>query len=390
MKRTYIQILLFFWGFHFALPLFYCLLFGYVNLYSGYKSYEGAIYNSIVLLVSVFIIWKYCKDEKHLPDRKFKHAKSFFLISVVVYLFKFVLGGGYEGAMEGTTHGSVISFLSLFFNPSTAFLLMLLNSNVKRPVFWILSYVSLFTVTGSRSAVLGVIFLFLYSPAFGIPSMELFRRLKMVFIVLAIISPFLFIYATNQRGRGEIDTSVVRDVIVGRISFVELSSIPFESRKAGEMDRVLFSQKYSTENQLKQSFNSVSPIDPFEYDVAPNQYFRAVFLGANEVSVLDRYLSLNLTFPSYSVIKTNKPFGVTISILFIVSLFIFWRKYYRNQFVFVVIIFSLYELLYFFDWIMICQRAFTTFLSLFAIRTYEMFLNGFFIKKKRDVIKVHV
>ena len=390
MKRAYIQILIFFWGFHFALPLLYFLFWGYVNLYSNYISYEGAIYNTFVILISTILIWKYCKTENSIPTKRFRYAKSFFLISVGVYIIKYILGGGYEGAMEGTTHGSLISFLSLFFSPEISFLFLLLNSNVKHPVFWILLYVGLFTVTGSRSAVLGVLFLFLYSPAFGISTTSLLKKIKMVFIALAIVSPFLFIYATNQRGKGDIDSSVVRDVIVGRISFVELSSIPFESRKAGELDKVLFSQKYSTENQLKQSFNSISPIDPFESDVAPNQYFRAVFLGANEVSVLDRYLSLNLTFPSYSVIKTNRLVGITISILFLVSLFIFWRKYRRNQFVFMVILFSLYDLLYFFDWVMICQRAFTICLTLFAIRTYEMSLNGLLIKKKRDVKKVHV
>lgn len=122
--------------------------------------------------------------------------------------------------------------------------------------------------------------------------------------------------------------------------------------------------------------NAISPIDPFDYDVAPNQYYRVVFLDASDLYVLDSYWSINLTLPVYFVLITNVFFGVLISIIFIAFIYKLWIKYSSNFYVFILIIISLYDIVYFFDWVMVVQNMFSVFLTIFALKKYKNYGKG--------------
>lgn len=373
MKKQFLIILAFFFCFHFLLPCLFYIEYGFVNLYSTVQGYTGLVINFISFL-GAFLVICCLPDNKTLLESNIKHAVSFFIIAILISLYKFVSGGGYEGALMGATHGTFVSFLSLFFSLDISFyLLVCLQKNVRNVFFLILVFVLFTTATGSRSAVVGVLFLIFYLPLFS-NSPIIFPKIKRILLILSIISPMIFFYGTSIRG--DIDQDLLGKIIVGRISFVELSMIPLENQENGMMDKVAFDDKYSFTNQMKQVANVFSPIDPFEYDVSPNQYFRQIFLGASEQNVLDAYMSINMTLPVYFVLKTNYTLGILLTIMFLSGLYWFWVKFSSNKYVFFSVLFSLYEVLYYFDWVMIFQKVFVICLTLFCLSHYNKFLNS--------------
>lgn len=382
MKRQFSIILLFFLCFHFIIPWLYFMMYGFVNLYSTVQGYTGMIVNLIAIIGTVCVI-RLLPPAKKVTIPSLNHVSSFFFIAILIIVYKFISGGGYLGALSGNNHGTWISFLSLFFNVNIAFFLMMcLQKDIKHVYFLICIYVILMTSTGSRSAVIGVLFVIFYLPLFYNNNF-VGHKIKRILIVLAIISPMIFLYGTSVRGY--IDRELLGKIIVGRISFVELSMIPLQGRSDGSMDEVIFDEKYSFSNQAKQVVNVLSPVDPFEYDIAPNQYFRQIFFGASEKSVLDSYMSINLTLPVYFVMRTNYVVGIILTILFLVGLYWLWVRFASNQYVFFSILFSLYNILYFFDWVMIAQEIFTICLTVFALRHYELFLNSVVYTYKKYV-----
>lgn len=373
MRRQFSIIIIFFVVFHFLLPCLYFLIYGFVNLYSDVQGYVGCLINIISLLGTLFIIKKMPTMDSA-PLKEYNHLSSFFLVSLFITLYKFYSSGGYSGALEGSSHGTLISFLSLFFNATVSFFLVIcLQKHVKHIYVWICLYVAVMTITGSRSAVLGVLLLFLYIPLFA-NYKSIYRKLKKILLVLTIVSPILFFYATSVRG--EIDTELLSKIIIGRISFVELSMIPLQSKQEASMDQKVFEEKYSLNNQVKQVVNTVTPIDFFEYDVSPNQYFRQIFLGASERTVLDSYMSINMTLPVYFVMETNYVVGIFLTIAFLSFLFWIWVHYASNRYVFIAVLFSMYDFLYYFDWIMITQSIFSICLTLLALDVWEKVLNS--------------
>ena len=152
--------------------------------------------------------------------------------------------------------------------------------------------------------------------------------------------------------------------------------IPLQSKQEASMDQKVFEEKYSLNNQVKQVVNTVTPIDFFEYDVSPNQYFRQIFLGASERTVLDSYMSINMTLPVYFVMETNYVVGIFLTIAFLSFLFWIWVHYASNRYVFIAVLFSMYDFLYYFDWIMITQSIFSICLTLLALDVWEKVLNS--------------
>lgn len=378
MKKQFIFILLFYWVLHFVLPFIYFLFFGFVNVYSDVQGYTGFLINTFSVFGAVLAI-KYMPsyDEKREPE--FSYATSFYIISLVIAAYKFISGGGYEGALSGVTHGTFISFVSLFFNVHTAFLLTICSQKNLKHIYWLVaSYVLLMTGMGSRSAIVGLFLVFIILPLFT--NYELAKKKLLKFgIVLALLSPLLFLYATSIRG--DIDSDRIADLIVGRVSLIELSEIPLNELENNTLDRATYNTKYSALNQLKLAINAISPIDPFVYDVAPNQYYRVVFLGGYDLDILDSYWSVNLTLPVYFVLMTNMLFGVLLCVLFIVFLYWFWVKYSSNFYIFILVIVSLYDIVYFFDWVMIVQNMFSVFLTVFAMKKFNLVLNILKLRK---------
>lgn len=386
MKKQFIFILLFFWGFHFFLPFIYFLFFGYVNLYSSVQGYDGMVVNTVAIFGTIAVIFNLpSKDFKFEP--RYSNVMGYFFITVFIALLKFFNSGGFEGMLKGDANGSFLSFLSLFFDFSSAFIFLLcFQKKISNIIFIICLYIVVMTMMGSRSSVIGIIIVALILPLYQNGD-KIGEKLKKVMIVCAFLSPFLFVIATSIRGG--INRDLITKIIIGRISFVELSMIPIDSKERKTMDEKLFLEKYSVNNQIKQVVNVISPIDPFKYDIAPNQYYRSIFMGMPISNVQNSYMSINFTLPVYFVTKTNKIVGVILTIIFLSLVYLLLMKSSKNQYVFLPVILSLYNILYFFDWVMIAQVIFTIVLSLFTLNYYNILLNSIVYTFKKYFI-VHV
>ena len=368
MKRAYIAVILFYVIFHFIIPLVGYQIWGYINLYANYEGYIGMTLNIVPLLFVCLIIWK--RNTLEYNSYKFYDTVTiYFIVSLMISILKFILSGGYEGALSGEGNGSILSFMSLFFSIDKAFIFLIcFKKDLSRIGFWFLVYIISLTLLGSRSAIIGVLLAVIYLSLF--PRFhQIFHKIKRYLLIFGVVSPFLFYIASSQRG--DFDVDMLGKVILGRVSFIGLSQVPISSSLSNDIDQNLFNMKYGITNQIKQSLNSITPIDFYEYDVSPNQYYRQVFLGARDRTDLDAYLSINLTFPIYLVLISNTFWGILLTVVILVFLFNFWVKHRNNQYLFFSILFCLYEVLYFFDLVMIIQNVFRTCLSLLTLNCFE-------------------
>jgi len=373
MKKQYIILLLFYWVFHFIVPWIYFRFYGFVNLYSTVQGYEGMIINTIAILGTVLVI-AFLPSTKKTIKPEWEHADSFFLIALFITLVKFIIGGGFQGALSGASQGSFISYLSQFFNLNTAFILMFcLQKNIRHVYLLLASFILVATFTGSRSSVVFLLIVAIFLPVFYNYAL-IKKKLIRIIIFIALISPVIFLYGTSLRGNFDRDKLV--KLIFGRISMIELSMIPLQGKADGTMRNDIFDEKYSATNQFQQVLNTVSPIDPYKYDIAPNQYFRQIFLRASEKYVRNSYMSMNFTLPVYFVMKTNLFLGCLMTILLLSLIYYLWHRFSSNIYIFISIICSLYNLLYFFDWIIIAQIVFTTCLTILALKMYNHFANS--------------
>lgn len=374
MRKRFVYILLFFWIFHFLLPYIYLLIYGEINIYSNVDSELGFWANSIVIALVVFIL--YCFKVPYFEKIKplYKYAKVHYCISLLLLILKFILSGGYSGLITGSANGTFISFLALFFNVQSSFyFVFFFQKNLKYINIYIASYIIALTMLGSRSAIITLLLLLLFFPLYE-NSIKWMRKMKKSFVVLCIFAPFLFVFATLVRT--EISFDLISKLIVGRISMIEISSIPLEAKENHSYDAALFDKKYSILNQVEQSFNVLTPIDLFPNDVNPNQYYRSIFLGYSEEFVQNTYMSMNMTFPIYWIMLLNYSYGTILSVILLLLLFYIWVRNRNNAYIVTLFLCSFYEVLYFFDLVMITQALFSVTLSYMALVFIERFCSS--------------
>lgn len=359
------------------MPLLYYSCFGFVNLYSYLEFGSSVIKGSIINIVSVIgtiIVIKFLPDKKLKVLPKFSHSFKFYLMCMILSAVTVFFSGGYEDVLAGGMNGSVLSYLSLFFDGTTALALYLFyQKKIKYVLLSILLYILVFTLSGSRSAFIIVIVISLILPIFNNNNFVK-NKLKPFLLVCCIASPMLFYYGTAVRGA--IDKDLLLNLIVGRISMVELAAVPIESEETGKMNVGLYNDKYGISNQFRQSVNEVLPIDPFEHDINPNQYFRPIFYWeATELAIIDQYMSINLTLPIYFYLNSNFFIGILLTITFLSWLYYIWVSKNQNIYIFIGIIMSLYYLLQFFDWVMLTAGLFRMVLTIFTMIQFEKLLN---------------
>ncbi|WP_276091099.1 hypothetical protein [Pedobacter sp. JY14-1] len=375
IRRAYSSILLFYLALHFIFPLIYYFNFGFVNLYSE-QEFNGSVLRGVALnfiaIIGTIIVIQFIPEPKGKIAPRYNYSLSFLSISILILIAGRILSGGFEGALSGSLHGSIVSYLALFFDSSTALLLFLFyKKNVRLGVVVLILYVGFMTYLGSRSAIITVILAALMLPVFA-NEQKMRNQLWGLIAVLTVVSPVLFYIGTSMRG--DVDKELLGKIIIGRISMVELSAIPIEGKTTGYMDFKLYNAKYGLVNQIKQCINEVSPIDPFEHDINPNQYYRAIFKGANEETAVDQYFSINLTFPTYLYLETNFVVACLLSILALSAIYYFAVRYRHNVIILLLVLMQTYHLLYYFDWVMITQGVFRTVLTVFTIKYFDIFM----------------
>lgn len=385
MRKQFVYILLFFWGFHFLFPLIYQLFFGTITIYSDVTSNVGFWINSVFCLLVIFFL--YCVKIPNLPpiEPRYNYVWLYYLISVILTLVKYIAYGGFEGSITGASHGTFIAYLTLFFSTQNAFFMVFFFQKKLKHIYWyVFSYIILLTMLGSRSAILTLLLVLLYLPLYK-NALIATKKLKKVFLVFCFLSPLLFFYATTIRTQVNLD--IISRLLVGRISMIELSSIPIEAKKDHTYDAEQFSEKYSFTNQLQQSLNLITPIDLFPYDVNPNQYYRSIFLGYSDDFVQNVYMSMNVTFPIFWIMSTNLFIGILLSITVFIFCFYILVKNRNNIVLFTILLCSIYEILYFFDLVMIVQRIINLLLTFVFLHIFEKICSSIvFTYKKYRII----
>lgn len=384
MKKAFISILIFFFLFHFVIPGCYYLYNGFFNLYSEIDDPPAMIkavwLNGLALLLTIIIILA-------LPQKKATIAPKVYDVSYLYYfaaifsVVYYIQRGGYEGVITGGMAGSLMAYLSIFLNPTVFIVILVFYQKKKYNVGWLLlSFIALVTLTGKRSAIIVVILMLLMYPAFD--NYNLYKtKLRRYIAFFFLLSPALFILGSKMRGidMDLLNNELILKAIFGRLSMIELAGIPIHYKDLGSgFDIDLFNEKYGLVHQLKLMLDSLIPGNIFEFDVMPNQYYRAVFLGYSADYAQDNYLSLNLTLPVYFYMFTGFIPAVILTAMLLVGYYLLWRKYSGNVVVSIALITQLYTMLYYFDFVMWFSQIITTALSILT-------LYGFVFLRKEAV-----
>src|SRR5690606_33644835 len=91
-----------------------------------------------------------------------------FYLSVLFKLVLFYYAGGFSGVLAGKLDGTLAKYISLFLDPFLLLLAVLfVQTNRTRVIMAVLFYIISVTLSGSRSGILAVFFVFLIGYAFS-------------------------------------------------------------------------------------------------------------------------------------------------------------------------------------------------------------------------------
>ncbi|WP_400262017.1 hypothetical protein ACFX5U_20940 [Sphingobacterium sp. SG20118] len=393
MKNSIIAILLYFLILHVFLPGCYYLFNGFRPVYSEFIDLPSLVKGFYLIVtpfvISIIILWCLPKqDDVIKPHISGRPVTVLFYFSILLKLAIIYTTGGFAAAVNGETNGTLSNYISIFFNPFTLLLVMLFVQEKKSNIILaVLFYVLSVTLSGSRSGIISMFFVFFIGFSFAI--FDQYKQRLFVFLKFGILlAPVLFVFATSLREvEGIFTLEFILDQIVGRMSTLETSMLPiyyYDNNLALEV----FYEKFSVLHQLKLCIDSILPGQIFEFDVMPNNYYRFFFLGYEQNFVIENYMSVNLTLPVYLYMK-YKYFSIIFVIIYVLSfyyLILFFRKY---PMIVIVLLSVFYNLIYFFDWVMIFTQFYTSLLTIVVLKVYLLTLQAFEydIKKKRDEIK---
>lgn len=390
MKKSIIAIIVYFLLLHVLLPGAYYVYNGFIPIYSDFVSYPALIKSffliSIPLIVSLLILLLLPKLEDVIaPNIEGKPVTFLFYFSILLKLGILFSTGGFASVLEGEANGTFSNYISLFFNPFTLLLVLLFvqkkRSNIIMAVFF---YVISVTLSGSRSGIITIFFVFFIGftfEAFKIYQKKLFRFLKYGLF----LTPFVFVFATRQRGIDEVfSLEYIINLIAGRMSVLETSMLPVHYYDTN-MNLDLFYEKYSFIHQLKLIIDGFIPGQIFEFDVMPNNYYRAMFLEYQQEFVFQNYMSINLTLPIYLYLKYSY-LSVLLCIMFIVGFYKLVISLKRYPLLVIMIFSAFYDMLYFFDWVMVFSQLYISFLTITFLKFFVLFIN--FIKT--EIIKSRI
>lgn len=386
MKQTYIRLLLYIWSFYCFFPFLFECFFGKSRIYYGQEESNVGFWVNTAFFFLVIFILKIKKTYKFVKIKPItKYAYIYYFISIVVLVVNFITAGGFIGVLTGENNGSLLNYISLFFNIQSAFFFLLFfQKDIRHIKLIIFSYLIFVTLTGSRSAavnVLTVLFLYPFFENYTYVKSEFLKILKIV----VIIAPFLFYGATLLR-EYDIDTNQLTKMIVGRISMNELSSIPLVALEDDSYDKQVFDDKYSLSNQVKLAINRATPFDLFKDDADPNQYYRSVFFGTQETFAFENYLSMNMTNPVYWIMSYGYFGGLLVSIILFVSLYrlLLWANKKNRILIQLIIICKVSSLWLFFDFAHLTIEIMLLVFSYLAFRFLTANINTVYLINNRS------
>lgn len=381
MKKAIIAIIIYFLILHVILPGIYYSIYGFAPIYSDFGDSAALIKSFFLLLIPfvVAIIILYfipSNNDEIVPNIEGNPITVLFYFSIFLKLGITFVTGGFASAIAGESNGSFMNYISLFLNPFTLLLALLLvqkkKSNVLMAIFF---YVLSVTLSGSRSGIISIFFVFFIG--LGFEAFKFYKRKVSIFLKWGLISaPLLFIFATQLRGISDFVTmDVILNQIVGRMSALETSMMPVYYYDHN-LNLELFYEKYSVWHQFLLSLDSIIPGQLFDFDVMPNNYYRAIFMDYSQSFVFENYMSVNLCLPTYLYLKYDY-LSIFLTILYVVGFYKFTYFFRKYPLVVIVLLSSFYNLIYFFDWIMIFSQIYTGLLTVVALKIYVFFRKEF-------------
>lgn len=393
MKKAFIAILIFYLVFHFIIPEIYFAFFGPVHIYSELQDQAASNkvfwLNAISVLGTILLLVILPFKNYQVPTAiKSTAATELFYISIAYSVLFLIVAGGFSGFASGAFAGSLFNYASLFLNTGTLLICAIFLQEKKVKIIqMILIFITVMTLSGSRSGVVLLILIFLSGAGFY--SFNRYKKgIKRVMVYFLIASPILFVFATQLRnGLSGINLNLLSYLIVGRLSCIELGMIPVHYMDAQSLDFSLFYEKYGFIHQVKLIIDSLIPGDVFGFDVMPNQYYRQIFFGQSEGYVIENYMSINITFPVYLYLFFGY-WAVPFTVIFLLAFFYFLYINKRNPYIFLLFIPCLYNILLFFDWVMIFNEFFVSLLTVGTLFVYKLFRN-YFVESVKSVSHVN-
>lgn len=394
MKKTIIAIIIYFLMLHVLLPAMYYLYNGFVPIYSDFTNQQALIKSffliCIPLIITIFILRFLPKRNDIIaPNIDGKPVTFLFYFSILLKLVILFTTGGFASIITGDANGTVSNYISLFFNPFTLLLVLLFvqkkRSNIVIAIFF---YVLSVTLSGSRSGIITVFFVFFIGYTFEI--FKIYQKKLSTFLKYSIfLTPIIFIFATKLRGVDEVfSLDFLFNQIVGRMSVIETSMLPVYYYD-NNLNLELFYDKFSFWNQLKLIIDGIVPGQIFNFDVMPNNYYRAMFLDYSESFVFDNYMSVNLTLPIYLYLKYSY-FSVLFCIMYVLGFYKLALLLKRYPLFVIILLSVFYNILYFFDWVMVFSQLYISFLTITFLKFFILFKNSIqtgIIKKRLNEIK---
>lgn len=391
MKKVIIAITIYFLLLHVVLPGIYYVIYGFTPIYSDLDDNEALIKSFFLLfipfVVSIIILYFIpAKKDEIEPNIEGNPITFLFYFSIIFKLGIILATGGFSAALSGENNGALFNYISLFLNPFTLLLALLLvqkkKSNVLMAIFF---YVLSVTLSGSRSGIISIFFVFFIGLAFQ--TFKFYKRKMSNFLKFGLIlAPLLFIFATKLRGVDEIiGLDVIIRLIVGRMSALETTMMPVYYYDHN-LNLDLFYDKYSVWHQFLLSVDSIVPGQLFDFDVMPNNYYRAVFMDYSESFVFENYMSVNLCLPTYLYLKYGY-FTFILTVIYVLSFYKFTSLFRRYPLIVIVLLSGFYNLIYFFDWVMIFMQIYTGLLTVFALKIYVFLRKEFIRNIKKNELK---
>ncbi len=371
LKIIFIVILSFYFLFHFVSPALFYWLRGYIGIYNpvivDYESMQIAfMLNFFTVIIAIFLIW--ITPWKFRSDPKWTEVNSiFFLILSVIFTIGISVTSinFFEALKTVNTRNDYWVLGNMFFNLDF-YILFAATSSFNFVVESSFFYMIIKILSGSRSAPLALLHLgacSFISPIFK----KYFKKFLIYLIIPCLLGIFGYNFATKLREPNSPQHSVkisdsmtinsgVLYKLMGRISYLESSMLPIHYKNVNdEKSLSIFNEKYSLKNQLQIFINNLVPGNIFPFDVYPNQYYRAAFMGQTIEAAAGIYNSMNLTLPIYLYMYWGFTLGIIFSSLIIWFYFFITATAFRVHPLFgVCLLASLYPgLLTFFDLVML-------------------------------------
>jgi len=387
VRNSIIAIISYFLILHVILPGGYYLYNGFRPIYSDFEDLDAllkAVYIIVVpLVISAVVLYFLPKrDEIIAPNIEGKPVTFIFYFSVLLKLAIVYATGGFAAAVTGELNGTFVNYLSIFFNPFTLLLAMLFTQKKKSNIILaVVFYVLSVTLSGSRSGIISIFFVFFIGFSFVI--FRDYKKKLFVFLKYGIlVTPIIFVLATRMRDN-EYDISIdfLLDQIFGRMSTLETSMLPIHYLD-NNLELETFYDKFSMWHQLKLSIDAILPGQIFEFDVMPNNYYRHIFLGYEKEFVVENYMSINLTLPIYLYMKYQY-FAIPLTILYMLGFYWLILAVRKYPLAVIVLLGVFYNLIYFFDWVMVFMQFYTSLLTIITLKGYLLVVEAFKIDFKR-------